>query len=200
MLYTVLLRIFSHLTVSLGGISMLNLESTVLVVVDVQGKLATLMHEHEQLSHNIVTMVKGAKLLNLPIIWLEQIPEKLGPSIPELAKELLDFSPVKKSSFSACGEPDFMSALEKTGCRQVLLTGIETHICVYQTAMDLLAGGYEVEVLVDAVSSRTIQNKEVALDKMSALGADLTTVEMALFELMKSAEAPQFRDIAKLIK
>ena len=179
---------------------MLNLESTVLVVVDVQGKLATLMHEHEQLSHNIVTMVKGAKLLNLPIIWLEQIPEKLGPSIPELAKELLDFSPVKKTSFSACGEPYFMSALEKTGCRQVLLTGIETHICVYQTAMDLLAGGYEVEVLVDAVSSRTIQNKEVALDKMSALGADLTTVEMALFELMKSAEAPQFRDVAKLIK
>ncbi|KEI72132.1 hydrolase [Endozoicomonas elysicola] len=179
---------------------MLNLESSVLVVVDVQGKLATLMHEHESLFHNIVTMVKGAKLLNIPILWLEQIPEKLGNTISELTSELSGCSPVRKSSFSACGEPDFVSALEKTGSRQVLLTGIEAHICVYQTAMDLLAGGYEVEVLVDAVSSRTMQSKEVALDKMSALGADLTTVEMALFELMKSAEAPQFREIAKLIK
>ncbi|MGI2026040.1 hydrolase [Endozoicomonas acroporae] len=179
---------------------MLNLDTTVLVVVDVQGKLATLMHEHESLFDNIVTMVKGARLLDIPIIWLEQVPEKLGDTIPELADELSDFSPVRKTSFSACGEPAFMSALEQTGGRQVLLTGIETHICVYQTAMDLLAGGYEVEVLVDAVSSRTLQSKEVALDKMSALGADLTTVEMALFELMKSADAPQFRDVARLIK
>ncbi|WBA86209.1 hydrolase [Endozoicomonas sp. GU-1] len=179
---------------------MLNLDTTVLVVVDVQGKLATLMHEHESLFDNIVTMVKGARLLDVPIIWLEQVPEKLGGTIPELADELSDFSPVRKTSFSACGEPAFMSALEQTGGRQVLLTGIETHICVYQTAMDLLAGGYEVEVLVDGVSSRTLQSKEVALDKMSALGADLTTVEMALFELMKSADAPQFRDVARLIK
>ena len=179
---------------------MLNIESTVLLVVDVQGKLVTLMYEHEQLSHNTVTMVKGARLLNLPIIWLEQIPEKLGPTIPELAKELLDLSPIKKSSFSACGASYFMSALEKTECHQVLLTGIETHICVYQTAIDLLARGYGVEILVDAVSSRTIQNKKVALDKMSTLGANVTTVEMALFELMRSAETPQFRDIAKLIK
>lgn len=179
---------------------MLNLESSVLVVVDVQGKLATLMHEHESLFHNVATMVKGAKLLNMPILWLEQLPEKLGGTIPELASELSEFSPLRKSSFSACGEPDFISALEKRGSRQVLLTGIETHICVYQTAMDLLAGGYDVEVLVDAVSSRTLQSKEVALDKMAALGADLTTVEMALFELMKTAEAPQFREVAKLIK
>ncbi|MFK0572948.1 hydrolase [Endozoicomonas sp.] len=179
---------------------MLNLESSVLVVVDVQGKLATLMHEHKSLFHNIVTMVKGARLLNMPILWLEQLPEKLGNTIPELASELSDFSPVRKSSFSACGVPDFISALEKTGRRQVLLTGIEAHICVYQTAMDLLTGGYDVEVLVDAVSSRTLQSKEVALDKMCALGADLTTVEMALFELIKTAEAPQFREVAKLIK
>ncbi|WP_257284128.1 hydrolase [Endozoicomonas sp. SESOKO1] len=183
---------------------MLTIDRTVLVVVDIQGKLANLMHEHESLFGNIVTMVKGAKLLDIPILWLEQMPEKLGATIPELADELVDklseVGPVRKSSFSACGEPAFMSALEQAGSRQVLLAGIETHICVYQTAMDLLAGGYEVEVLVDAVSSRTLQNKEVALDKMSALGADLTTVEMALFELMKSAEAPQFRDVAKLIR
>lgn len=179
---------------------MLSLENTALVVVDVQGKLATLMHEHEALFHNIVTAVKGAKLLNIPILWLEQIPEKLGETIPELVWELSSIKPVHKSSFSACGEPEFVRALKKTGCRQILLTGIETHICVYQTAMDLLDNGYEVEVLVDAVSSRTIQNKEVALDKMSALGADLTTVEMALFELMECAEAPQFREIARLIK
>lgn len=179
---------------------MLNLESTVLVVVDVQGKLATLMHDNQTLFHNLTTMVKGCRLLDTPILWLEQIPEKLGATVPELARELSGFSPVRKSSFSACGEPEFLAALEQTGRKQVLLCGIETHICVYQTAMDLLATGHGVEVVVDAVSSRTLHNKKVALDKMSARGADLTTVEMALFELMKSADAPRFRDVAQLIK
>ncbi len=179
---------------------MLNHSLTVLVIVDVQGKLATLMHEHEQLIHNIVTMIKGAQLMNVPILWLEQLPEKLGSTVPEITAALPDVTAVRKSSFSAMGEPDFTAALMQTGARQIVLAGIEAHICVYQTAMDLLAAGYEVEVLVDAVSSRTLQNKQVALDKLSARGAYLGSVEMALFELLKTAEAPEFRAIAKLIK
>lgn len=179
---------------------MLTDENTALVIVDVQGKLARLMHEHEALFNQLVAMTRGARELQLPIIWMEQIPEKLGATIEPLAKELGGIEPIHKSSFSCLGEPDFLKALEKSGCRQVLLMGIEAHICVYQTARDLLDAGYAVEVIVDAVSSRTLQNKEVALDKMAAAGADLTSVEMALFELMKTAEAPEFRAVARIIK
>ncbi|MGB0360490.1 MAG: hydrolase [Endozoicomonas sp.] len=179
---------------------MLTRDDVLLVVVDVQGKLATLMHEYQALVHNLQSLTKGSVLLNIPILWLEQLPEKLGPTIPELKQVLTSLTPIEKSTFSACGTMEFTAALRGSGRKQILLAGIETHICVYQTAVDLLEQGFDVEVVVDAVSSRTERNKEVALDKMSALGADLTTVEMALFELMQTAEAPEFRDIAKLIK
>ena len=179
---------------------MLNIDDTVLVVVDVQGKLATLMYEHELLFRNLQAMIKGARLLELPVLWLEQLPDKLGPTIPQLQEVLSDLQPMTKSTFSGCGASGFLPALEATGCKKVLLVGIEAHICVYQTAADLLALGYEVEIVADAVSSRLKASKKTALAKMSALGAGLTTVEMALFELMKTADVPVFRDIGKLIK
>ncbi|WP_067520943.1 hydrolase [Endozoicomonas ascidiicola] len=179
---------------------MLTTDNTLLVIVDVQGKLATLMHDNEALFKNLQALAKGSVLLDIPILWLEQLPEKLGSTIPELQDILSDLTPIEKSSFSGCGAQGFTSALKASGRQKILLAGIEAHICVYQTAADLLLQGYEVEVVVDAVSSRTLQSKDVALDKMSALGADLTTVEMALFELMETAEAPQFREIARLIK
>ena len=179
---------------------MLNIENTVLVVVDVQGKLATLMHEQEAMMKNIISMAKAARTLALPVLWMEQIPDKLGPTAPELADVLEGLQPIAKSSFSCCGHEGFMEALDMTGREQVLLVGIESHICVYQTAVGLLEQDYHVEVVTDAVSSRTEANKQAALDKMAGAGVELTSVEMALFELLKTAEAPQFRNIARLIK
>ena len=179
---------------------MLNLDNTVLVIVDVQGKLATLMHKKDALYKNLAAITAGTKELNLPVLWLEQIPHKLGPTITEVSEQLSGQTPISKSAFSGCGEPEFIKALKDTGRKQVLVVGIEAHICVYQTAVDLHQDGFEVEVVADAVSSRTKQNKMIALDKLGKAGIGITSTEMALFELMKTADAPQFRTIARLIK
>lgn len=180
---------------------MLTVKNTALVVVDVQGKLAQIMDQKEALFANLEKMIKGIQVLEIPIIWTEQVPEKLGPTLPELS-ELLTHSakPIAKSSFSCCGHPPFMEAIQTLGRRQVLLTGIETHVCVYQTALDLLDSGYEVQVVTDAVSSRTSANKQIGLERMKAAGATLTSTEMALFELLRVAEGPQFKQIAKIVK
>ena len=124
----------------------------------------------------------------------------MGPTIPEVAELLPDQQPLAKTCFSACGLGAFTEALRKTGRRQVLLAGIETHICVYQTARDLLDDGMYVEVVADAVSSRTAQNKAIGLEKLLHCGAQITSVEMCLMELLRRAGSPQFKEIASLIK
>ena len=179
---------------------MLNPENTALIVVDVQGKLATLMHQKEQLYRNLQILIQGARILELPILWLEQYPKGLGPTIPEVAELLVGQRPVAKTCFSGCGQPEFGQQLRASGRRQLLLAGIETHICVYQTARDLLAQGYHVEVVADAVSSRTPENRQIGLDKMAQHGAEITSVEMVLFELLREAGTPPFKEIAPLVK
>jgi nicotinamidase-related amidase len=180
---------------------MLNLNDTILVVIDVQGKLAQLMHQKEMLFENLQKIVKGAQVLELPIIWNEQLPEKLGPTLPELANLLATTTqPIAKTSFSCCGNPPFVAALKATRRKQVLLTGIEAHVCVYQTCLDLLNLGYEVQVVTDAISSRTAENRQIGLKRMKAAGATLTSTEMALFELLRVAEGPKFKEITRIVK
>jgi nicotinamidase-related amidase len=179
---------------------MLTLENTVLLVVDVQGKLAQLMHEKDRFFENLQKIIRGAQVLGMPIIVTEQIPEKLGPTTPEIAGLLQDIQPIRKISFSCGGSDDFMKALEATGRKQVLLTGMETHICVYQTALDLLKVGYEVQIVADAVSSRAAENRRVGLEKIKAAGAIPTSTETALFELLKVAEGAEFKEIIKIVK
>ncbi len=180
---------------------MLQTNNTTLVVIDVQGKLAQVMHGKEALFENLQKLIKGVQVLGLPIIWNEQLPEKLGPTIPEVA-ELLAHStqPIPKSSFSCCGNPPFLAALQAGGRKQILLTGIESHVCVYQTCLDLLDQGYEVQVVTDAVSSRTAENRQLGLERMQAAGATPTSTEMALFELLRAAEGPKFKEIARIVK
>jgi nicotinamidase-related amidase len=179
---------------------MLDIDKTILVVVDVQGKLAELMHDKERVFGNIAILIKSAKLLDMPIIFCQQVPAALGATIPQLAELFEGIDPVDKYTFSCCGDEGFTDKLREYRPDHVLLTGIETHICVYQTAMDLLEGGIDVNVIADAVSSRTHENKHVALTRLSAEGASISTTEMALFELLKDAKHPKFRDIARLIK
>lgn len=179
---------------------MMMLDNSVFVLVDVQGRLAELMFEKDRLFRNLEVCIRGMRLLGVPLIWLEQVPDKMGPTIEPLRSLLEGLNPVSKSAFSCCGEPEFIGALERTARKQVVLAGIETHVCVYQTAMDLLASGYEVEVVEDAVSSRTAESKALALNKIVSAGARLSTVEMIMFELMRTTLHPQFRDILKLIK
>ncbi len=179
---------------------MLTTNSTVLVLVDVQGKLAQLMDGKEALFQNLRKLVQGVQVLGVPIVWLEQNPAGLGPTIPELAELLHGQQPIAKVSFSCCGDGGFMTALRATGRKQVLLAGIEAHVCIYQTAADLLKLGYEVEVVADGVSSRTTANRGLALQKIQQLGARLTSVEMALFELLGKADGPAFKAMLKIVK
>ncbi|MBT9160864.1 MAG: hypothetical protein DDT26_02160 [Dehalococcoidia bacterium] len=179
---------------------MLNLKNTVLIVVDVQGKLFRLMHNKDLLLENLPNLVKGAWILEVPIIWTEQNPEKLGPTIPEVANLLSDIQPISKLSFSCCGSERFMQIFNSLNRKQILIAGIEAHICVYQTAIDLLNSGYEVQIVADATSSRTPENKEIGLNKARDAGATLTSTEIALFELLKVAEGAKFKEILKIVK
>lgn len=179
---------------------MLTSDKAVLVIVDVQGKLATLMKDKEILFENLVRMAQAAKVLGIPIIWNEQVPEKLGETIAPLKEVLTGNTPLPKVTFSCCGNPAFMDKLKATGRKQVILVGIETHICVYQTALDLIKNDHEVHLVVDAVSSRFKSNRRVGIERMKEAGAILTTVEMSLFEMIGQAEGEKFKQIAKIVK
>ncbi len=178
---------------------MLKPQETVLVLVDLQARLVPAMHEREALIQSAVRLVRGAQVLEVPILHTEQNPAGLGPTVEEVAS-LLTGSPLTKRAFSCCGEQDFLDALQSLGRRRVLLAGIETHVCVYQTAVDLLAAGYDVQVVGDVVSSRTQANRAVGLNRMAAAGAGVTSVETALFELLGRAEGPKFKEILAIVK
>ena len=179
---------------------MLDIQRCCLTVVDVQGKLAQLMHGREALFKNIQILVRAAKILEIPILWCQQCPDALGPTVPEIAQHLADIEPINKSAFSCCGVEQFNARLNELARNQILLCGIEMHVCIYQTAVDLLRQGFNVNVIADAVSSRTPENKQIAINRLAAKGANITCTEMALFELLKTAEHPKFRQIARLIK
>jgi nicotinamidase-related amidase len=178
----------------------LDLKNTLLTVIDIQGNLAQVMHEKESLFKSVKQLIQGFICLDIPIILTEQNPDKLGPTLPEIKDLIPDITAVSKISFSCCNEKGFMDTLNKAGKKQILISGIESHICIYQTTVALIEMGYEVHIVTDAVSSRDPKNKELALKKMERMGAVMTCVEMTLFELMKTAEHPKFRDISKIIK
>ena len=179
---------------------MLKADQAALVIVDIQGKLATLMYEKDRLFANVVRMVRASRVLDIPILWNEQLPDKLGGTVPEIAEALSDHEPLVKETFSCWDNPVFVEKLKATGRKQVLLTGIETHICVYQTAVHLLEQGFEVFLMIDAVSSRLEHNYHLGVQRIHELGAILTSVEMSLFEMFKVAKGDQFREIVKIVK
>ncbi|USD35942.1 isochorismatase family protein [Ferrimonas sp. SCSIO 43195] len=179
---------------------MLELNQTGLVLVDVQGRLAQKVHDSEAVLARLRGLLQAMRLLNRPVLWLEQNPVGLGPTHPMLAAELLHSHPVIKHSFNGCREPAVLSALAGHDCRQWLVCGIEAHICVYQTARGMQQAGYEVEVVSDAVSSRDPANLALALARLSASKVALTSVEMALYELMQDANHEAFGAILPLVK
>ncbi|PIC64323.1 hydrolase [Sporosarcina sp. P13] len=179
---------------------MLQKDQTVFVLVDVQGKLAQIVNDSEALHQNLEKLIKGLQVLNIPTLWLEQYPDGLGPTSESLASLLEGQQPIAKMTFSAVGNEEFMKQLEIIGRKQVLIAGIETHICVYMTAAGLVENGYEVEVVEDAVSSRTVANKQIGLEKMKGLGVSATCVETALYELIGEAGTVEFKKVLKIVK
>ncbi|HOP05747.1 MAG TPA: hydrolase [candidate division Zixibacteria bacterium] len=179
---------------------MLIIDNAVLVVIDIQGKLATLMDKKEDFYEAASRMIRGCQILEIPILWNEQLPDKLGPTIDSIKELFPGQEPLVKKTFSCCGNEVFMTALKKTDRFQVLIVGMETHVCVWQTAQDLIEEGYEVYLVADAVSSRFKGNKRIAIEAMRDLGVNVTAVEQSLFEMLVTAEGDKFRQIIKLVK
>ena len=179
---------------------MAKIDQACLVIVDIQGKLAQLMHEKEVLFAQTAILVKAFTELNMPILWCQQVPEALGPTVESIEVLLSGHHPINKACFSAWQNRDFHTHLIDSERSQVVLCGIETHICVYQTARDLLENGFQVEVVAEAVSSRTPENKAIGLNRVQRMGGQVTSVEMLLFDLLETAEHSAFRVLAKLIR
>lgn len=179
---------------------MLTKDKTGLIVVDVQGKLARLVHDSSNMIANCETLIRGASILELPIICLEQNPEKLGPTVSELGFVLQQCPFVTKYTFDACENSEFINLLIDAKVDNWLLCGIEAHICVYQTAIGLLLRGYNVQLVTDCISSRKVNNKQLAIQKLIHRGAEISGVEMCLFELIKDCRASEFREILSLVR
>ncbi len=158
------------------------------------------MYEQKRVKDNIIRMVEGAKTLKIPIIWTEQYSKGLGPTIPELRAALGGHTCYEKITFSCADDNQILKAVEKVNPRDILLCGIEAHVCVYQTAADLIDRGNRVHLVSDAVMSRHKSNHEIALQRMEQIGVNITSVEMALFEFQGAAKGETFKPIAALIK
>jgi nicotinamidase-related amidase len=170
-----------------------------LAVIDVQEAFRPAVLDFERVARNAAVLIQGSRTLGLPVLVTEQYPKGLGKTVPEVAAHLEGIAPIEKVCFSAADADEFQAKLEDSGRDQVLLCGIESHVCVNQTADGLLARGIEVHVASDAVASRTEQNRDLGLHKMERAGAVLTSVETALFELLGTAGTPEFKEVQKLV-
>ena len=179
---------------------MLNIDNALLLIIDVQEKLLPVIFEKEKLISNIQKLIKGCTLMGVPVIITEQNPSGLGTTVKELQDSVPSVRPVTKFGFSCCSEPGFNEELSAAARRQILICGIESHICVYQTSMDLLSSGNEVHIVTDCVSSRTPENKELSMRRLVSEVVKLTGMEMALFELLRSSKSHHFKTISALIK
>ena len=179
----------------------LKLEESVVLIIDVQEAFRDSIADFAVLARNIGMLVQGAKSLSLPIIVTEQYPKGLGRTATEISAVLpTDCDLVEKTAFSAGGSMAFAEKLAMLNRKQIIVAGIEAHICVNQTVHDLLERGYQVHLLNDCVSSRAEQNKQIAIAKMQQSGAITASLEMALFEIMRDARHGEFKTIQKLIK
>lgn len=176
---------------------------SVLVVIDIQQKLVDAMPKgvRDRVVNEVNTLTTAAGALQIPVFVTEQYPKGLGTTEPALARQLPEQTQrIEKTAFSCAKVPEFMAALKASGRKQVILTGMETHICILQTSLDLRQAGYEVFVVEDGVSSRIKGNQYNALHRMRLAGVVITNVESVLFEWLGDAQHPQFKTLAKLIK
>ncbi|HZK54496.1 MAG TPA: isochorismatase family protein [Desulfosporosinus sp.] len=175
-------------------------EEAVLMVIDIQEKLVPSMKQHaERIIKNTNTMISVAKKLGVPIIVTEQYPKGLGKTVSDVSNHLEEVSTYEKITFSSYTS-EVVAALKGLERRKILITGMETHVCVFQTVRDLLAHGYQVFVVGDAVCSRAKGNYLNGLSLMSDMGAVVTNTETVLFDLMKQSGTPEFKELSKLIK
>lgn len=177
----------------------LNREDTVLLVIDIQEKLVPVMKYKDQVINNNKILISAAKEMKFPVIATEQYPKGLGQTVPELF-ELIDNENIfAKNSFTAYTD-EVKETLMALGKKKVLITGMETHICVFQTTRDLINDGYQVYLVKDAVASRTKNNFINGIELIQSLGAVITNTETVVFDLLKISGTPEFKTMSKLIK
>jgi nicotinamidase-related amidase len=179
---------------------MITPKDTLLLIIDVQGRLAGSVFQPSVLQTNISKLVRACQILDVPVLVTEQYPKGLGNTLQQVMELLPDNTPVEKISFSCCGEEEFMKRLRGYNRNNILVAGIEAHVCVYQTAVDLLEFGYNVHLVTDGVSSRTEENKLLGIRCIEKAGGSLTSTEMAIFELLRVAEGDRFKAISGIVK
>lgn len=181
--------------------NLLDIKTSALIVIDMQEAFRNVIPDFATVAFRIATAVRGFQMLGVPVIVTEQYPKGLGPTAEEIALSFQDgTTPVEKTVFSACGARAVLQKLPKKTIRQVAICGIEAHICVNQTAHGLLENGYDVHLLTDCVASRFEYNKLAGIEKMFRSGVVPSSVEMALFELMRDSKHEKFKEIQELIK
>lgn len=179
----------------------LSKDDSVLVIIDIQERLATVMKERERVITNTLHLIEAARLLHIPVILTEQYSKGLGPTVKEIREGLNDhYMPIEKITFSCCRDKTFIDSLRRAGRKRVILCGMETHVCVLQTCVDLLKEGYYVHAVRDAVCSRAEDNFMTGIDFMRDAGAVITCTETVLFQLLERAGTEEFKAISKRIK
>ena len=183
-----------------SGPHRLDRQRAALVLVDLQERLLPAMHEPDRVLRNSLRLAQGAQILGLPVVITEQYPKGIGRTVPELLAALPGLTPREKMTFSACGIPGFGDELRARKITQVVLGGIEAHVCVTQTCLDFMDEGLMPFVAADAVSSRTAENREFGVERMRSAGAVIGSTEMWLFELLGAAGTEEFKRILPLVK
>jgi nicotinamidase-related amidase len=175
--------------------------NAMLLCIDYQEKLLAKIHESQMITKNAITMIRSAQVLRIPIIVTEQYPKGLGGTVKDIVEALgEEYKPIEKNCFNCFGSSEFASKLKSTNRRRLLVMGIESHVCILQTVLEALKRKYDVYLLEDAISSRTLENRRIAIERMIKEGAVPSSVEMAIYEILKTAEAPEFKRILEFVK
>jgi isochorismate hydrolase len=175
-------------------------ERTSLLVIDIQERILPVINNHQRVVDNTIKLIKGFKVLGLPIYFTEQYPKGLGPTTRTILDELGDIKPFDKMSFSCSGAGELFDEFKKKNLSQIVVCGIEAHVCVQQTVLDLIENGIQVNLAADAVSSRKEMDYHIAIERMRNHEVEVTTTESILFELLNVCGTPQFKEISKLVK
>jgi isochorismate hydrolase len=176
-------------------------DTALLLVVDVQEKFAPVVSNFSEVVHNAAIVVRGCRELNVPIIVTEQYPKGLGKTVPEVVNALGDaYKPMVKSAFSIFDEADVHRAVDQSGRKDLILLGVEAHVCVIKSVLDGRRHGFFIHLVADAIGSRSPRNVEIALRRAAQAGAYVTSAEMALFQMLESSASVGFKEISKIVK
>lgn len=175
-------------------------ENSAVLLVDYQERFVPVLHDNENTIKNIKLLLSGAGIYKIPIFVSEQVPEKLGNTINDFSELLKDAKIFSKKAMSCCGQIDFLEGLKKKNIKQIAVCGVEAHVCILQTSLDLLNNGFQVHLVTDAITARLPHNKPVAIEKIKSAGGILTSVETVLFEIAYEAGSEEFKRLQNLFK